>query len=81
MKFMLLINVGISTFNSRINGYLWLYTPEISIEFGCFSIYEQDQIHAHLFSINFMLNFHEYQWGEAYFMANYHIFIVTKISY
>ena len=49
MKFILFMNVGISTFISRINGLLWLYTPEISIEFGYSSIYELDKIHAHLF--------------------------------
>ena len=40
--------VGILTFISRINYWLWLFKPEISINFGYFSIYEQFKFHAHL---------------------------------
>ena len=57
MKFILLINVkmptivGILTFMSRINDWLWLFKPEISIDFGYFSTclnLKQFKFHAQL---------------------------------
>ena len=53
-KFILLINVkmptivGILTFISRINDWLLWFKPEISIDFGYFSIHEQLTFHAQL---------------------------------
>ena len=52
MKFILLIYVkmptivGILTFISRIYDWLWRFKPEISIDFGHFSIYETFKFHA-----------------------------------
>ena len=40
--------VGILTFISRINDWLLWLKPEISIDFGYFSIYEQLKFHAQL---------------------------------
>ena len=40
--------VGILTFISRINDWLLWFKPEISIDFGYFSIYEQLKFHAQL---------------------------------
>ena len=41
-------NVGILTFISRINDWLLWFKPEITIDFGYFSIYEQLKFHAQL---------------------------------
>ena len=46
--FMLNPIAGILTIISRTNDWLWRYTPEIFIEFGCCSIYEQFKFHAQL---------------------------------
>ena len=40
--------VGILTLISRINDWLSRFKPEISIDFGYFSIYEQFKFHAKL---------------------------------
>ena len=54
LKFILLINVkmstlvGILTFMSRINDWLWGFKPENFTEFGCFDITEQYKFHARL---------------------------------
>ena len=40
--------VGILTFISRINDWFLWFKPEISIDFGYFSIYEQLKFHARL---------------------------------
>ena len=42
------LNVGISTFISRINDWLWLFIPKIAIDIGSFNIYEQFEFHAQL---------------------------------
>ena len=36
--------VGILTFISRIDNWLWLFKPEHSIDFDCFNIHEQFQV-------------------------------------
>ena len=49
MKFIQVINVkivGILTFMSRINDWLWRFKHAIAIDFGYFSIYEQDKTFA-----------------------------------
>ena len=53
MKFILLINVkllnvGILTFLSRINYWLWSFKPELSIDYGYFDISKHLKIHAQL---------------------------------
>ena len=54
LKFILLINVkmptivGILTVISRINYWLYRFTPENSINFGYFNIYEHFKFHAQL---------------------------------
>ena len=54
LKLILLINVkmpttvGILTFISRINDWLWWFNPNIAIEFGFFTIYEQFEFRAQL---------------------------------
>ena len=48
VKFILLINVGILTFISRINDWLWWSKPENSINSGYFEICEHLKFHAQL---------------------------------
>ena len=41
-------NVGILTYISRINGWLWCFKPEISMDFGYFNIYDKFKFCAQL---------------------------------